>query len=91
MCKIFLSSPFLFRYFFYSGSDKGECPIIYSFFVRIAAVIILLLFNSSYLTSESRIDVLMYVDIHKHRGSEIRHKLSVLFKLLCDMMTVTCG
>jgi hypothetical protein len=33
----------------------------------------------------------MYVDIYKHRGSELRHKLTVLFKLLCDMMTVTCG
>jgi len=33
----------------------------------------------------------MYVDIHKYSGREIRHKLSVLFKLLCDMMTVTCG
>lgn len=91
MYKLFLSNPFLFRYFCYSGNDKEECPIIYSFFAHIAAVIISLLFISLYLTSESRIDVLMYVDIHKHRGGEIRHKLSVLFKLLCDMMTLTCG
>jgi len=77
MCKILLSSAFLFRYFCYCGNDKGACPIIYSFFVRIAAIIISLLFISLFWLLNLALTCI------KHRGSEIRHKLSMCCSYFC--------
>jgi hypothetical protein len=89
MCKIFLSSPLLFRYFCFYGNDTrlpNYLFLLCSYCCHYCVTFIKHFFFYFWISHWRA-----YVDTHKHRRSGTHHKLSVLFKLLCDMMTVTCG